>query len=53
MMCGTLTLILWICYPVAWGVCEGGNVIALDSEAVFYEVLDCLAKVIFGKPMVL
>jgi hypothetical protein len=47
-MCGTLTLVLWILYPVAWGVCEGGNYIAPDSEAVFYGVLDILAKPVFG-----
>ncbi|KAF2820030.1 family A G protein-coupled receptor-like protein [Ophiobolus disseminans] len=47
-MCGSLTTILWILYPVAWGLSEGGNVIAPDSEAVFYGVLDFLAKPIFG-----
>jgi bacteriorhodopsin len=29
-------------------VCEGGNVISPDSEAVFYGVLDFLAKPVFG-----
>jgi len=48
LMCGTLTLVLWLLYPVAWGVCEGGNYIAPDSEAVFYGVLDILAKPVFG-----
>lgn len=42
--CGVLTLVLWTLYPVAWGVCEGGNVIAPDSEAVFYGILDVIAK---------
>ncbi|KAI4907932.1 hypothetical protein J4E90_009340 [Alternaria incomplexa] len=48
MMCGSLTTLLWILYPVAWGVCEGANLIAPDSEAVFYGVLDFLAKPCFG-----
>jgi bacteriorhodopsin len=48
LMCGALTTILWILYPVAWGVCEGGNVISPDSEAAFYGVLDVLAKPVFG-----
>ncbi|MBO1764723.1 bacteriorhodopsin [Escherichia coli] len=48
LMCGSLTAFLWILYPIAWGVCEGGNVIAPDSEAVFYGVLDFLAKPVFG-----
>jgi bacteriorhodopsin len=47
-MCGSLTAFLWILYPIAWGVSEGGNLIAPDSEAVFYGVLDFLAKPVFG-----
>ncbi|KAF2727360.1 family A G protein-coupled receptor-like protein [Polyplosphaeria fusca] len=46
--CGTLTAVLWLLYPIAWGVCEGGNVISPDSEAVFYGILDLLAKPVFG-----
>lgn len=48
LMCGSLTTILWIVYPIAWGVAEGGNIIAPDSEAVFYGILDLLAKPVFG-----
>ena len=29
-------------YPVCWGISEGGNVIAPDSEFIFYGILDCL-----------
>lgn len=47
-MCGSLTAFVWICYPIAWGLCEGGNVIAPDSEAVFYGVLDFIAKPVFS-----
>ncbi|KAF9698733.1 hypothetical protein EKO04_002822 [Ascochyta lentis] len=47
-MCGSMTTVLWILYPVAWGLCEGGNVISPDSEAIFYSVLDFIAKPIFG-----
>jgi len=46
--CGCLTAFLWTLYPIAWGVCEGGNVITPDSEAVFYGILDLLAKPVFG-----
>jgi bacteriorhodopsin len=46
--CGTLTLLIWMLYPIAWGVCEGGNVISPDSEAVFYGILDLIAKPVFG-----
>jgi len=48
MICGSLTALLWWLYPIAWGVCEGGNVITADSEAVFYGILDVLAKPVFG-----
>lgn len=34
--CGALTAFLWMLYPVAWGLCEGGNVISPDGEAGFY-----------------
>ena len=45
---GIWTLGLWFLYPIAWGLSEGGNVIAPDSEAVFYGILDILAKPGFG-----
>ena len=41
-------MFLWFLYPIAWGLCEGGNVISSDSEAVFYGILDILAKPGFG-----
>lgn len=47
-ICGVWTIGLWCLYPIAWGVSEGGNVIASDSEAVFYGILDVLAKPGFG-----
>jgi len=48
LMCGSLTTLLWILYPIAWGVCEGGNVISPNSEAIFYGILDVFAKPVFG-----
>lgn len=47
-ICGVWTIFLWFLYPIAWGLSEGGNVIAPDSEAVFYGILDLLAKPVFG-----
>ncbi|KAF6809136.1 heat shock protein 30 [Colletotrichum sojae] len=46
--CGVLTIFLWFIYPIAWGICEGGNLIHPDSEAVLYGVLDVMAKPGFG-----
>ncbi|MCJ1407403.1 ion channel activity [Ptychographa xylographoides] len=51
--CGVLTIFLWFLYPIAWGLAEGGNVIAPDSEAVFYGILDILAKPVFGTILLL
>lgn len=47
-ICGVWTIGLWFLYPIAWGLCEGGNVISSDSEAIFYGILDVLAKPTFG-----
>ncbi|KAI3404920.1 hypothetical protein KGF56_002249 [Candida oxycetoniae] len=35
-------IVVWILYPVCWGLSEGGNVIQPDSEAVFYGILDLI-----------
>lgn len=48
LMTGVWTLAIWTLYPIAWGLSEGGNVIAPDSEAVFYGILDFMAKPIFS-----
>lgn len=35
-------LIVWLLYPICWGLSEGGNVIQPTSEAVFYGILDLI-----------
>ncbi|KAK0655635.1 hypothetical protein B0T16DRAFT_306350, partial [Cercophora newfieldiana] len=45
---GSILVFIWLLYPIAWGLSEGGNVIHPDSEAVFYGVLDVFAKVVFA-----
>ncbi|KAK4451552.1 hypothetical protein QBC34DRAFT_378404 [Podospora aff. communis PSN243] len=45
---GSTLVFIWLLYPVAWGLAEGGNVIHPDSEAVFYGALDVFAKVVFA-----
>ena len=37
-------LVLWSIYPIAWGLCEGANVISVTGEMIFYGILDVLAK---------
>lgn len=46
-------VILWILYPISWGCSEGGNVIAPDSEQIFYGILDVLSKPILGFVLIL
>ena len=41
---GAWTILIWLVYPIAWGVCEGGNVIPPDSEAIMYGILDLMSK---------
>ena len=48
LVCGVLTLFVWMLYPIAWGLCEGGNVITPNDEAVFYGCLDFMAKPVFS-----
>lgn len=45
----TLTVVLWICYPIVWLLgTEGTGVINLQVEVILYMILDVLAKVGFG-----
>ena len=39
---------LWLLYPIAWGLADGGNVISPTGEMVFYGILDLLAKPVFA-----
>ncbi|KAI0121165.1 bacteriorhodopsin, partial [Xylariales sp. AK1849] len=48
MLCGVFLVGIWFLYPIAWGLSEGGNVIHPDSEAIFYGILDILAKPVYG-----
>jgi len=45
---GPYIFVLWMLYPISWGVSEGGNVIPPDSEQIFYGILDVLSKPVFG-----
>ena len=38
-LAGWLNL-LWLLYPIAWGLSDGGNKISLTSSFVFFGVLD-------------
>ncbi|WOO78102.1 uncharacterized protein LOC62_01G001655 [Vanrija pseudolonga] len=44
---GVAAFFLGILYPIAWALAEGGNVISVTSEMVFYAVLDILYRPVF------
>lgn len=39
--------VLLLLYIIAWGVCEGGNVISVTAEFIWYGILDLLTKPFF------
>lgn len=52
LICGVWTLFIWCLYPIAWGLCEGGNVITPNDEAVWYGCLDFCAKPVFSVALI-
>jgi len=40
--------IVWIVYPIAWGLGTGGEIISTDAETVWVTCLDIVAKVFYG-----
>lgn len=45
---GGFILILWTIYPIIWALGAGTLKLSVDSEIIWYAVLDVLAKPIFG-----
>ena len=41
MLTGWLCL-LWLCYPIAWGLDDGANQISVRSGWIFFGILDVL-----------
>ena len=46
MAAGYLSFLLLL-YPIAWACAEGGNVITVTSEMIWYGILDILAGHVF------
>lgn len=36
--------VVWLLYPVAWGLADGSNVISVTAEMIFYGILDILVS---------
>jgi len=47
LLAGTLVL-LWIAFPVAWGLSEGSNKLSITGEMIFYGILDLIAVPVYG-----
>jgi bacteriorhodopsin len=43
-----LTVLAWFLYPVVWILAEGTGTVSVTGEAIWYAVLDLIAKGIFG-----
>jgi bacteriorhodopsin len=41
-------LFFWTIYPIAWGLCEGSNVLLVTGEMISYGILDIFTKPIFA-----
>jgi bacteriorhodopsin len=41
-------IILWIQYPIVWGLAEGSSTVSSDTEIAWYAGLDICAKCVFG-----
>jgi bacteriorhodopsin len=43
-----LLLFIWMLYPIAWGLDEGGNKISVTSGFIFYGILDLITVPVLG-----
>eukprot|EP01025_Chloroclados_australasicus_P054017 TRINITY_DN63_c0_g1_i1.p2 TRINITY_DN63_c0_g1~~TRINITY_DN63_c0_g1_i1.p2 ORF type:complete len:272 (-),score=23.78 TRINITY_DN63_c0_g1_i1:288-1007(-) len=41
-------IVVWVCYPIVWGLGAGGRILDVDGEIIAMGVLDLLAKPLFG-----
>jgi bacteriorhodopsin len=41
-------IFIWLVYPIAWGLDEGGNKITVTSGLIFYSILDIIQIPVFG-----
>jgi bacteriorhodopsin len=47
LLAGTLVL-LWLAFPIAWGLSEGANRLSITGEMIFYGILDLIAVPVYG-----
>jgi len=47
LLAGALVL-LWLAFPVAWGLSEGSNKLSITGEMIFYGILDLILVPVYG-----
>jgi len=43
-----LLVLVWMVYPIAWGLSEGSNRLSVTGEMVFYGILDLISVPLYG-----
>lgn len=41
-------VLLWVAFPVAWGLSEGSNRLSITGEMIFYGILDLILVPVYG-----
>jgi len=44
----TLLIVLWTIYPICWGLTDGGYIISVDYEHLWFAILDVIAKCLYS-----
>jgi bacteriorhodopsin len=48
-----LLVLVWVVYPISWGLSEGSNRLSVTGEMVFYSILDLISVPIYGTILLL
>jgi bacteriorhodopsin len=43
-----LLVLVWVAFPIAWGLSEGSNRLSVTGEMIFYGILDFIAVPLYG-----
>jgi bacteriorhodopsin len=43
-----LLVVVWLGFPIAWGLSEGSNRLSITGEMIFYGILDIIAVPVYG-----
>jgi len=43
-----LLVLVWVAFPISWGLSEGSNRLSITGEMIFYGILDLIAVPLYG-----